>query len=253
MPHGLFVGDTRVLSGLASPSTATARGARRGPGDGAAATFVGRTGTSGDRRRLLVVRRRTLDPVLCEEIELAARARADRCNGALRLGRGLRRPVLGEAGPPPPARRAAGVRRGDALCFDWVLGVVRRNTSLRVAAHEAPVRWRSTTAGSPGRSPCRRATASRRVDGRRRARRRVGRAVARAVDPRPRRAKPGRWIEDAPTLDTDDPALARAYRRSLIDLAALRLFDPSGRRLPVVAAGAPWFMTLFGATRSGPR
>ena len=54
------------------------------------------------------------------------------------------------------------------------------------------------------------------------------------------------WLDDAPTVDTDDSALARAYQRTVLDLASLRLFDPSGLRRPVIAAGAPWFMTLFG-------
>ncbi len=59
-------------------------------------------------------------------------------------------------------------------------------------------------------------------------------------------AEEAAWIEQAPVLDTDHPALARSYRRAITDLASLRLFDPAGNRRPVVAAGAPWFMTLFG-------
>jgi glycogen debranching enzyme len=42
------------------------------------------------------------------------------------------------------------------------------------------------------------------------------------------------------------PDLDRAVRRSVADLDALRLPDPEGRRRTVIAAGAPWFMTLFG-------
>ncbi len=54
------------------------------------------------------------------------------------------------------------------------------------------------------------------------------------------------WLRDAPELRTDLAPLRAAYAQSLRDLDALRLFgrDPDG--LPVVAAGAPWFMTLFG-------
>jgi glycogen debranching enzyme len=55
-----------------------------------------------------------------------------------------------------------------------------------------------------------------------------------------------RWLADAPHLVCDARALTETYRRSLIDLAALR-FSPitaSGRALP--AAGLPWFMTMFG-------
>ena len=51
---------------------------------------------------------------------------------------------------------------------------------------------------------------------------------------------------DAPELECDWEPLKQTYRRSLVDLAALR-FSPliaGGRSLP--AAGLPWFMTMFG-------
>ncbi len=38
----------------------------------------------------------------------------------------------------------------------------------------------------------------------------------------------------------------RVFDRSLTDLASLRIFDPAAPTDVVVAAGAPWFMTLFG-------
>jgi len=55
-----------------------------------------------------------------------------------------------------------------------------------------------------------------------------------------------RWIDEAPRLECDNDPLKATYRRSLVDLAALR-FAPAitgGRSLP--AAGLPWFMTMFG-------
>jgi glycogen debranching enzyme len=55
-----------------------------------------------------------------------------------------------------------------------------------------------------------------------------------------------RWIDGAPRLECDDEPLKATYRRSLVDLAALRFSPPiaGGRALP--AAGLPWFMTMFG-------
>jgi glycogen debranching enzyme len=55
-----------------------------------------------------------------------------------------------------------------------------------------------------------------------------------------------RWVGNAPRLESDSDSLKATYRRSLVDLAALR-FSPQiagGRSLP--AAGLPWFMTMFG-------
>jgi glycogen debranching enzyme len=55
-----------------------------------------------------------------------------------------------------------------------------------------------------------------------------------------------RWLAEAPGLECDWEPLKQIYRRSLVDLAALR-FSPAiarGRSLP--AAGLPWFMTMFG-------
>src|SRR5947209_5250350 len=52
--------------------------------------------------------------------------------------------------------------------------------------------------------------------------------------------------EALPRLSCDWPSLQVTYRRSLVDLAALRFFPLTlpGQALP--AAGLPWFMTLFG-------
>jgi len=55
-----------------------------------------------------------------------------------------------------------------------------------------------------------------------------------------------RWLEEAPRVECDWDPLKATYRRSLIDLAALRFSPPiaGGHSLP--AAGLPWFMTMFG-------
>jgi glycogen debranching enzyme len=54
------------------------------------------------------------------------------------------------------------------------------------------------------------------------------------------------WRAGAPRLETADPDLAAVLRRSVEDLGALRIFDPDHPERAVVAAGAPWFMALFG-------
>ena len=55
-----------------------------------------------------------------------------------------------------------------------------------------------------------------------------------------------KWIDAAPRLECDFDSLKTTYRRSLVDLAALRFSPPiaGGHSLP--AAGLPWFMTMFG-------
>ncbi len=64
------------------------------------------------------------------------------------------------------------------------------------------------------------------------------------------RAKPAErlaaWRRNVPVLDTDHEGLRAVVARSADDLGALRIFDPDYPERTVVAAGAPWFMTLFG-------
>ncbi|BBX95102.1 amylo-alpha-1,6-glucosidase [Mycobacterium lacus] len=54
------------------------------------------------------------------------------------------------------------------------------------------------------------------------------------------------WRDTATTVDTDNAVLARVLRQSESDLGALLIHDDDGHGRPFVAAGAPWFMTLFG-------
>lgn len=54
------------------------------------------------------------------------------------------------------------------------------------------------------------------------------------------------WRAILPSVGTDPPDLGAAVLRSGEDLGALRIFDPEHPELPILAAGAPWFMTVFG-------
>jgi glycogen debranching enzyme len=77
-----------------------------------------------------------------------------------------------------------------------------------------------------------------------------GQSVEGARNPQRARARMQRnlakWLADAPRVESDHDSLKATYRRSLVDLAALRFSPPiaGGRALP--AAGLPWFMTMFG-------
>jgi glycogen debranching enzyme len=66
---------------------------------------------------------------------------------------------------------------------------------------------------------------------------------------RPRRnmeADLERWLRNAPRLECDWEPLKATYRRSLVDLAALRFSPLTAGRRSLPAAGLPWFMTMFG-------
>lgn len=54
-------------------------------------------------------------------------------------------------------------------------------------------------------------------------------------------AKPARQM-----LTTADPSFARTLQRSFDDISSLRVIDPAHPERAIVAAGAPWFMALFG-------
>ena len=54
------------------------------------------------------------------------------------------------------------------------------------------------------------------------------------------------WVAKIPVLQMGNRSIERTLRRSYDDLGALRIEDPNHPDRVVVAAGAPWFMTLFG-------
>ena len=54
------------------------------------------------------------------------------------------------------------------------------------------------------------------------------------------------WRAGLPAIGTDHDGLAGAVLRAGEDIGALRIFDPDHPEVPIVAAGAPWFMTVFG-------
>lgn len=67
-------------------------------------------------------------------------------------------------------------------------------------------------------------------------------------DPPPKMPKKlDAWLDDAPDISSNDPALDRTYRQSLLDLAALRIRpDNVSIKSAMPGGGIPWFMTVFG-------
>ena len=64
--------------------------------------------------------------------------------------------------------------------------------------------------------------------------------------PRPEGVNLDQWLNGAPQLTSSWMPLEQTYRRSLIDLAALRFFSLIFPDSALPAAGLPWFMAIFG-------
>ncbi len=64
------------------------------------------------------------------------------------------------------------------------------------------------------------------------------------LSPRDRRRQ--EWVAKIPVVRLGNRSIERTLQRSYDDLGALRIEDPNHPDRVVVAAGAPWFMTLFG-------
>ncbi len=245
--HGLFVADTRALSAVrisidghrVEPLTTVPDGAH-------AMDHVGRTPVRADGSRLLVVRRRELDDTLRERVEVRNHT-AHLCEPTVTVEfaadfadvfavKEARSVAQGERitqvrdGAVVITWRHLGVERVVSLTFDppAELHAERAVWRFRLAPHEQVVLcWRARVTDVTDVSDVS-----------------DGHAAARAAATGASQA--ARWLQAAPALWSRDHDLEQAFRRSLTDLAALRLVDPAGVRRAVVAAGAPWFMTLFG-------
>ena len=55
-----------------------------------------------------------------------------------------------------------------------------------------------------------------------------------------------KWRRNVPAVDTDHAVLRAVLAQSAEDLGSLRVFDPEVPERAVIAAGAPWSMSLFG-------
>lgn len=244
--HGVFFADMRVLSQArllvgGSPVESLAVTLS----DASSATFVGRSQpASPSEPRLLVVRRRTLGSVWQEHIEV-------RNTGPKRVSAVIEMETAADFADVFSVKEGRAGVEGEhslevephSLLFGWRMGDVHRATRLTIAGVDAEIsprgfRW---TVNLDQHEVC-----SVKFDltvalG--------GRWIERR-DHHPSLPNAGarnrHWLASVPKLRTLDRKLGAAYDRSIADIGALRLHDPTGHHRPVIAAGAPWYMTLFG-------
>jgi glycogen debranching enzyme len=244
--HGVFFADMRVLSqarllvgGVAVEPLAVSLG------DASGATFVGRSvAASQSEARLLVVRRRQLGSVWHEQIEL-------RNTGAFAASAVVELEVAAdfadvfavkEGRPSSEGEHSLEVRES-SLLFSWRLGDVHRQAELSVEGPPVEV----TTRGFVWKVDIdRHGVCVMQLD----LTVALGTAWIERRHHHPNLSNPlnrnRSWLSSVPRLRTVDRKLSAAFDRSVEDIGALRLHDPTGRRRPVIAAGAPWYMTLFG-------
>ena len=239
--QGLFVGNTRVCSRLRlsvdgrpiEPLTAVARSP-------SAAAFVGRTVD----RAVLVFRDLWVSQGM--RVDLRLRNLSDR---ALELA--VRLEVLADLAdvlavkqgrkPPSPVTPSGGegfVRFEDQ---DAARGLVVRGEGAAVVPAIGSLSWTASMEPRGEWATCFELAAIRSGE-ELIPKYRCGQATATAV-PTDRQA---RWERELPRLDSDIVGLAGAIERTGQDLGGLRLFDPDHPDDPLIAAGAPWYMTLFG-------
>jgi glycogen debranching enzyme len=239
--HGLFFADLRALSALRlSVDDAPLQPMAAAPEGSDAATFVLRTLPSQTDGSLMVVRRRRLLAGMVERIEVRNHGAHDRTVAVhLDVDTDFADLFAVKEGRPAPDGERAVALEAATILYDWRLDERRRRVRVRFDGAPALSRSGATWRGRvPARSTW---TVGFSVD--------VG--LGEGWSSSPLHAErdgdaDDSWVRAAPRLRTSHPGLAIAYERSIADLAALRLFDPVHGGLPVVAAGAPWFMTLFG-------
>jgi glycogen debranching enzyme len=247
-PQGLFVRDTRMLSRW----ELTVDGKEPQPlsvqnTEPYAATFLARMPPRAGRAdsTLLVVRRRYVGDGMREDITIRnTAAKTVRCQ--LELAADADFADLFEVKGRAKPRVAASVHAADSTLV-ITSGRRDRHQELIIdgdgepAIADGSLRWRLTIPGHSERTvsielvPVNDGVSMTLRYPR-------GKKINRAIPAKRLR----KWRRRGPQIRTADPGLAAVLDRSVEDLGALRIFDPEHPRRPVVAAGAPWFMALFG-------
>ncbi|CAN5735231.1 glycogen debranching N-terminal domain-containing protein [soil metagenome] len=249
LPEGLFFLDTRLLSDWqlridgSRPEPLAATTERPD-----SATFVSRFRSHGSESTgsLVVVRRRVVGRGMREDISVRNHGRTSR---AVRIAMSvdvdfadLFDVKLGAEGPLSERTRTTD---GQQVAFRHHRGAATRTVTLSFSEppewHDGEAVWRVEIPSGGAWTCCAQASVA------------VG---DEAITPRYSCAEPptsalpatrlASWQAAAPRVDSDHALLTAVADRSLQDLASLRIFDRGFSHRPVMAAGAPWFMTLFG-------
>jgi len=248
-PHGLFFRDTRFLSRFElringqQPEPLTADST-----EPFSATFVLRTGPRPGRAdsTLTIMRYRYVGRGMREDIRVSNYGEeAAYCSVELQIDADFADLFLVKEGRVEPMGDASVESIDGGIDFRWRRGAVSRGAQVRfsepaqvavnLAVFEVIVPPRGTWTTCVQLAPVM-------DEGVVEPRYRCGQPVERA-EPQERLQ---RWRRTVPAVETDFTPLQFVVRRSAEDLGALRIFDPDYPERAVVAAGAPWFMTLFG-------
>jgi glycogen debranching enzyme len=240
--QGLFFRDTRFLSRLeVRVNGATPERLAATVTDPFSAAFVSRVGPT-----LLVIRHRYIGRGMREDLTVRNYGEeAAFCSVELVFEADFADLFEVKAGRAPTAAEQVVEVAGDNLVFRYRRGAHRRGTQVALSP---PARLSATDAmyelivPAKGEwSAC--IEISPIID-------------AEVIEPRWRCGQPveratpverlAQWRRRVPVVDTDHAGLRTVVARSAEDLGALRIFDPDFPERTVVAAGAPWFMTLFG-------
>ncbi len=244
--HGVFFADMRVLSEarlLVGGHTVEPLAVSMAEASGA--TFVGRSIPAGRAEpRLLVVRRRQLASVWHEQIEL-------RNTGGSDVSAVVELEVAADFADVFAVKEGRQSSEGEhslevkehSLLFGWRLGDLHRQAELSVEGPPAQVSARgfvwSVNIERHGVCLIQLDLTVALGDSW------IERRHHHPTLPNAASRNHG-WLASVPKLRTADRKLSDAFDRSIEDIGALRLHDPTGRHRPVIAAGAPWYMTLFG-------
>jgi len=245
-PVGLFVLDARVLSRWelrvdGQPVEALSSAATQP----FATTFVSRTAEAG-AGHLLLVRRREIGSGMRETLEVRNYGRRPR-TVQIELCVATDFADVFDVKAGVPISDVALTRAGDRLSISGTRGGVSRSVHVAEPDHRGTgvpsargLGWRLALAPHSVWSTCLEVT----VDVQQQPLTLPFRCGAPAGSARPRRHVG--LHSHAPALTMSDPRLVRAVSRAVDDVSSLVIEDPQHPEAPVIAAGAPWFMALFG-------